>query len=413
MGLTLMQISFSQKNYLPGYIITLKGDTLQGFIDYRDWRINPEIIYFKEKTNSQENSYTPVTINEFKVFGQIYVSAIVNSEISSPHAGNLEFAPTLHLKIDTTFLQTVFKANKSLFYFRNNYGNENFYIRQNTQYELLVYKKYLKKREGKNVITENNKYLGQLTIYLSDCVSIQSKIRITKYDEKSLKKLFQYYHECTQSEILYQKDENKIVTDIGILAGVSISFLDFKCDEYIFDAYEYLVNANYSQSNNFTAGMFFDVILHGNQGKWSIYNELLYTTYGFHYRYDDFEDENRYTITTTEIGYSYIKINNFMRFKYPIGSFYLFLNAGISNGFAIKVINYKHEEIKFYTTEKIVEGNAIDDTRNHEQGYIFGSGIKYKNYSLEMRYEKGNGMSTLQTLNSSTRRYYLLFGYSF
>jgi len=33
-GILIAQSSFGQKNYLPGHIITLNGDTLQGFIDY-------------------------------------------------------------------------------------------------------------------------------------------------------------------------------------------------------------------------------------------------------------------------------------------------------------------------------------------------------------------------------------------
>jgi len=30
-------ISTAQTNYKPGYVVTLTGDTLHGFIDYKEW----------------------------------------------------------------------------------------------------------------------------------------------------------------------------------------------------------------------------------------------------------------------------------------------------------------------------------------------------------------------------------------
>jgi hypothetical protein len=40
--------SSAQTNYKPGYVVTLKGDTLHGFIDYRVWDTNPNFISFKQ-----------------------------------------------------------------------------------------------------------------------------------------------------------------------------------------------------------------------------------------------------------------------------------------------------------------------------------------------------------------------------
>ncbi len=38
---------FSQKNYLPGYIINNEKDTIKGYINYRNWNINPKKISFR------------------------------------------------------------------------------------------------------------------------------------------------------------------------------------------------------------------------------------------------------------------------------------------------------------------------------------------------------------------------------
>ena len=84
------------------------------------------------------------------------------------------------------------------------------------------------------------------------------------------------------------------------------------------------------------------------------------------------------TLAEQKIGYSYLKINNMLRFKYPVGSFFVFINAGMSNGIAIREKNYKKEKAVFYTSESIDEEKAIKETRKYEQGFLFGTGSKLK-----------------------------------
>ena len=44
----------AQSNYKPGYLVTIKGDTLHGLIDYRQWDNNPGAVAFK-KEPGQDN----------------------------------------------------------------------------------------------------------------------------------------------------------------------------------------------------------------------------------------------------------------------------------------------------------------------------------------------------------------------
>lgn len=144
---------------------------------------------------------------------------------------------------------------------------------------------------------------------------------------------------------------------------------------------------------------------------WSINNELIFTSYQTSGTRNDFEHENQYTITYTEIGYSYLKLSNMLRFNYPVGSMLFNLNAGISHAIAISETNYRKTESRFFTTENMSEGKAIEGTRSHELGFIVGLGTKFKRYSLDIRYERGNGMSDSHSLNSPTRRFYLFLRY--
>ena len=66
--------SFCQKNFLPGYVIQ-NGDTLKGFIDYRNWRVNPDAISFRRDLNSDERVFAPLEIDGFAVHDERYASA--------------------------------------------------------------------------------------------------------------------------------------------------------------------------------------------------------------------------------------------------------------------------------------------------------------------------------------------------
>ncbi|MBZ0242366.1 MAG: PorT family protein, partial [Bacteroidales bacterium] len=262
-------------------------------------------------------------------------------------------------------------------------------------------------REDRTLILENKKYVGQLILYLSDCPTINSKLESASYNKSSLIKAFKHYYECTSTAVSFQRKTQKLDFELGVLAGASLTSLDFNSG----GEFPYLVNADYNSSINISAGLFFDIILPVTKGRWSINNELLFSSYKVEGSYTDFKHADYYTISDTEIGYSYLKLNTLIRYKHPVGNVFLFFNGGMSNGFAISETNYKKEESKFHSTEELVEGLALDDTRKYERGLIVGAGVKYTRFSCEMRYEVGNGMTSYVLLSASAKRFYLLFSY--
>lgn len=57
----------AQRNFKPGYIVTLNGDTTKGFVDYKEWDQNPNNITFS--TNGQAGNATVHTVEDIKAFG--------------------------------------------------------------------------------------------------------------------------------------------------------------------------------------------------------------------------------------------------------------------------------------------------------------------------------------------------------
>ncbi len=413
--LLMFQNAYSQRNYLPGQIFKLNGNTINGFIDCRNWDKNPDQINFKERiTDIGSITFKPSEVNGFSVNDEYYESAAVKEETSL----TTTYDEQLNLITDTVFLQVMYKGFKSLYYLKNKNGKELFYIKRDNFFDLLVYKTYYKNgntgnvdlqntttanqyTNGSKILVENEKFRGQLLSYLQDCPNIQSRLNQTKYRKESLDKLFEYYYRTTAIPIEFQKKTEKIKAALGLLTGTAFSSIKFNDS----DSHLNLVNSDFSTSTDFTAGVYCEFVFPRNQGKWTAPNELIYTSYCF----DSSVDEGLFTYHY-RLGYSYIKLNNLIRYNYQVGKLLLFANAGISNGFTIKETNYSRREsdINVYDPEK-----AIGETRKYEQGYLLGVGAKLKKVLIEYRIEKGNGMSAYSFLKSSTTRQYFILGYRF
>ena len=398
---------YAKSEYLPGYIIKLSGDTVKGFIEYRNWSVTPTKIIFKQQLESEIiNEYTSADLNGFKVAEEIYVRAIVKIDESKLNADDLDLNSKLVLITDTVFLETMVQGPKGLFYYGTNSAKAQFYIKQDSIYELLIYKKY-KKGQSSNYI-ENKRYLNQLAVYLNDCPDIQKNLRNVTYTKQGLEKLFMQFYNCTNGEITFHKSTEKSSIQSVIFAGVSLTKLNFTGK-----GYQYLVLADWDNSVNFTGGFSLNLVFPRNFNKLSFNNELLYTEYKVKGIYTDYTNDNDYTINTSVFGLSYLKYNTMLRFNQPIASAYIFINSGISCGFGFNETKSYTREKVFYSEPSFKEFDALTDMRKFEIAYNIGLGSKYKRYSAEIRYEKGNGFSDFDTLKVRSGRLYFLLGYRF
>jgi hypothetical protein len=406
-------ISFSltcscQKNFIPGYLINLNGDTLHGFIDYRNSDVNPNLISFKTTLDKSPVLFHPTSIKSFALPNEIFESAIISVDKASNRTGEISYYAGFDLREDTVFLRTLIQGIKSLYYYFDMFGKEHFFIKKGTEFELLVYKKYKVMKDDAIGIAYNRKYLQQLSEYFQDCPAVLSQLEKTEYNKKNLINLFTFYYDCINSEIEFQKEKDKYSVEYGLLGGPSLTKLNF-----ISISFPYISNVDYPLSLYISGGIFLNIVLPGHQKKYSFNNELFFTSYNVEGRYDEYVNENDYTITYSIIGYSYLKMNNMFRIKYPVRNMFVFANAGMSNGFAVHETNYKKQEVKAYTLYRITKDKAIPDTKIYERGLLLGIGSSYKNMSFEFRYERGNGMSEPVNLQSIASRYYFLLGYKF
>ncbi len=161
--------TLAQSNYKPGYVVTLKGDTIHGFIDYQGWDSNPTDISFKSTINDRKpQKFTIRDIGFFNVAGmatyQKHVCAISMDVTNIAHLGSNR---DTSFRIDTVFLKILQKGKNVALYEYTDGLKTRFYISETPGYvpTELVYRIYddmglATHKEGNTVI--ENTYLKQL-----------------------------------------------------------------------------------------------------------------------------------------------------------------------------------------------------------------------------------------------------------
>lgn len=400
--------AISQENYSTAYIITLENDTLHGLIENRNWEVNPKEIRFKESPESKSKKFSPAEILSFQVKDALYISAYVEIENSSTKTDDLEYNTDLDISQDSVFLQTFFEGEKSLYFYREAKGRENFYIGPAETPQLLLYKRYLRFIDGRDLITEKKTYQGQLTYYLNDCQDINKIAGDTKHTRGSMQELFEYYYKNTASQASFAKKSEKTIFKFGIVAGATYTSIYFKGDDL-----HNLADLDFSPSIEPSAGLFMDIIFAKKLRNLSLYNEFLFTSYSCSNEYVSAFSDYYSSSYVTEIGLSYLNLVNMIRYKYSLDNLGFFLQAGISNGLVISETNSQKHITNSSGVERVRETEAVNDIRKHEQGLLCGLGCQYKSFSLEGRYMRGNGMDWGIAMQSITSRWFLLMAYRF
>jgi hypothetical protein len=399
----------AQVNFQKGFIVDKNMDSIKGFIDYQKWDVTPTIIKFKIQPDSPTVQYKPTDIQCFGVSGEIYTSGIVPIEETLYKEKAVEGFQKYKYRTDTVYLRVLIRGEKSLFFMKDNDSKTYFYISQDNRFQWLIHRKYLINNYG-NVFEETDqKYKGQLNLYLIDCPTLRKKISYTGYNSKELLSLFNEYYACKNSKIDYQIKAEKSKPEFGLIGGMSFTQIKFIGDHH----FSSLILADYPVSKRITFGGYCNIPFPRSLNKFSFYNDLRYTSYKASYVNRSSPNEEIYTISTSSIGNNSLRLSSMIRYKFPIKEMFLFVNGGMSNGIATSKTNYLLVEDHIYSVYDKSEKEALVNSKNWERGLIAGLGCMYKNFGCEFRIENTDGMSAYVLLSSPVRSYYLLLAYRF
>jgi hypothetical protein len=418
----------AQENFNPGYFIDLKGDIIKGTIDYPNVGKSRDFFNFKF-ADGNERRFFPLDVKGFYVAGELYYTAITDVEVSPEKVDELDWDPRFNLVPDTVFLQTIVGGKKGLFrYIDNNTGKSLFYIQNGNDFDLLLYKTYYSANQsgsGSSLpgIATNNKYIGQLNLYLEGCPELRQKMGNVHYNWQSLKKLFDDFYTCTSLMKTYdikdsrKEQDNKAIAGGGkfeysLFAGLNITFIQFSSTKVVYD---FLSKTNFTTSIYPSAGFAFDIVFPRIKSRLSLNNELMFTGFRTHgtYKPEGIEYYNEYN---SELGGTYLKLNILLGYRFLIKKSVIYLNAGPSSGLMLTKIN--SVEMVHYSNsnseDEVRIEKAVESMSNVEIGVMAGAGIRIHHISCEFRYDWTTGINTgIDYADSKMTRFYVLLGYKF
>jgi hypothetical protein len=408
---TLTQNIYAQR-LSQGYIITNKNDTITGFVKYDDWISNPREIVFKKNKQSKAETLSPMSIKEFKVKNERYVSRIVSYSTASSDLLFLSTTVLPPMRLDTVFLGVNIVDRISMYELITPNLYKHYFIESDNQKieELIQYKHYVEN----NKMQTDDFYKETLKKFMTNCEAMSSKIDATPFVDKELFKIISYLNkECggQKPNSVYFKNVRKPRISFGITSGVGISSLSFKGSGY----YNYLTLGEHTATPAFNVGLRTEIASAKSFGKWVFSNELLFKSYAHRYVYIDKNASGTgYRRIQSGIGFSTVGANFLAKYKFGLAGFRPFVFAGVHASYQSPSKNVKTDEyVDNNTTTLKVDDLLFIRTVKNETGFIVGVGGQFKRYALDLRYVKGSRMFTGLPITNATSFLFLQAGFNF
>ena len=196
----------AQSNYQSGYLVTSNKDTLKGFIDYKERRINPSSFSFKTSLNDQAKTYSLKNCSAYGINGMDYFERYtVKISMNDVSISNLPIGLDSAARTDTVFLKVLQKGkNVTLFSYVDGL-KERFYImdKDNEVPEELIKHLFLNPENTSSVVTVS-KYLRQLLAirrkYTTVTAEEEEKIGKVDYMKRDLMKVVSVINEQHQEK---------------------------------------------------------------------------------------------------------------------------------------------------------------------------------------------------------------------
>lgn len=274
----------AQTNFKPGYVITLRGQTVRGFINEKEWDANPAAISFKTalSTTGVQN-YTANDISYFE---------ITNSEAYQRYSGfistdetNIARLPTgrdSSKKQDVVFLKLQQKGSSVSLYSYNDAIKMRYFMADNkagNTFE-LIFRQYFIPEMGTATHTENE-FVPQLyelaTKYNPGAAELKQLISDAGYKLPDLKKISQKINNLDADKTNYGTSSS---VDFFAGAGADVNRFSFSGDGPFHNS----MPAKTSVSPYIAAG--FNFYPNASVGRFVFRGEVLYTSSSYETQVD-------------------------------------------------------------------------------------------------------------------------------
>lgn len=204
-------LSFSQNDFFKGYVVTLKGDTLIGYVGGKESGTTLKQVQFRSNTTDAIQKFSAADCIAFGLYDRDdYERYTINISMGKVDLGELSTGIDTVSKRETVFLQVLQKGKNVVLYSYTDEIKTRFYVRKKDDkepMELLFYSFY--NPNGTSQIIYNSKYQRQLLILFREYgVEIEDFIlERSLYDEDDIVKLVSLIND-------YKKEKSKYKTHV-------------------------------------------------------------------------------------------------------------------------------------------------------------------------------------------------------
>lgn len=251
--------SYTQSSYQKGFVVVNSGDTIQGWIDYRQWTKNPESIRFrKDEMADNQVVYTIDDLSHFEITGfDKYERAVVSKDMRPVETNKLEKNDNDIFVTDTVFLQVLITGRISLYHLEDSKGH--YYIKEEGKdYEELLYKVYW--REYNASLSKMYIFRDQLKQWIpvsKNTPAITSILKTANYNERDLTRIVDKINGLTDSKIIYKIKKPAQTISWFVGGGMAYSTLSFNGEKNTSGVDIAITELDYTQSSQplFTGGV--------------------------------------------------------------------------------------------------------------------------------------------------------------
>lgn len=374
----LANFVYSQNDFRKGYVVLATGDTLRGWVDYREGDKAFSSCSFKSNPDQSLLVYEPGSILGYgfendKVYQSREVLIMGQSK-------------------KLVFLEVIVRGRISLFMFEKTF----FIEKSGSEIQQLINETETDIVNGLRVQREKNQHIGVLNSLMSDCDGLMSGKRKINLEEGTLTKLVESYNRCKGEPGIVYKDVKpwKKLT-VGVNAGVNLSQLSFGA----YRGYEYL-EGDFEVSKSFMVGLSLDALSPRLSERVSVHANIFYLA-PHYYHYNQLSSGSTVQTNYVTIDLQQLKIPLGIRYTWPVRGITPFLNAGLSSTIELDANTTWVEEIASNGVVEIYESPAYQNSQN--QFGVWGGGGLVRTINdklsafLELRYERSRGLSKSTT----------------
>lgn len=204
---------YAQKEFLPGYVITNKLDTLHGFINNGTYQENALMCLFRQELESETLTYLPEDILGYRfVDGKYYVHH--------------------HVELNGTkqdvFLEYLIDGQLDIYFITDEQRNGHYFAsKEEGKLVELQFGEISKVVDGITLVRDNTQYIGVLNALTQDVPAMQEyTYRLAEPEHKNLIRYASKYHKmsCGNDDCLVYEKPKRSSKYILFHGGSSIFF---------------------------------------------------------------------------------------------------------------------------------------------------------------------------------------------